>query len=262
MQKPVERKWFHLEEEHYSWLLGTGLCPQAAAAASLIDQDLKASCFLHNQMLRWNFILSAFRVLLFFSNQWCVGMWAKHVGLFTDGGSVISSVISITWCCAPQTLPRALAGNWFMKSCLFDFYHACSIAVNTLTLHKLITSQGDGFLSEGVMFLHSTVMGELENVRLSCAHAHAKITGPSANVHTMCTRALPNLPRTDWGVAWDRITNMESLQDRWVCRTGLSSFSHFTTVDFYKSVSFRFQPWQRIHVCWSHLYYLTGSWTQ
>ncbi len=57
-----------------------------------------------------------------------------------------------------------------MKSCPFVFFQACSLSVNTLTLHKMIISEADGFHYEGVMFLHSPVMGELKN---AMRHTHA-----------------------------------------------------------------------------------------
>lgn len=58
----------------------------------------------------------------------------------------------------------------------FFFFQACILSVNTLTLHKLITSEADGFHSEGVMFLHSPVTGELKNAMqraytYTCMHA-------------------------------------------------------------------------------------------
>lgn len=134
-------------------------------------------------MQHWNFILSEILHYFFSTKE----AFAKHCGLFTNR-SMIPSAISIRPRCGCKDAGGALAENWFMKCCLFDFYHACSLGVNTLTLHKLITSQADGFLSEGVVFSHSTVMGELENVRPRRAHAHKKITGPCVTLRApTCT---------------------------------------------------------------------------
>lgn len=67
-----------------------------------------------------------------------------------------------------------------MNSCPFVFLQACSLNVNTLTLHKLITSEADGFHSEGVVFLHSLVMGELKNAMHTLAHSYIQY----AHTHT------------------------------------------------------------------------------
>lgn len=71
------------------------------------------------------------------------------------------------------------------------------------------------------MFLHSTVMGELENARLSCAHAHAKITGPSANVHPMCTHVRSLISPELTGVLRET-----ELQTWTLYRTGRSAGQH------------------------------------
>lgn len=56
-----------------------------------------------------------------------------------------------------------LTGSWFIISCLLFFSSkACSFGVNTLTLHKLITSEADGSCTKGVVFLHSPVTGREE----------------------------------------------------------------------------------------------------
>lgn len=46
---------------------------------------------------------------------------------------------------------------WSLAHFFFFFFVACSFNVNTLTLHKLITSEADGFHSKGVVFLHTPV---------------------------------------------------------------------------------------------------------
>lgn len=73
-----------------------------------------------------------------------------------------------------------------MNSCPFVFLQACSLNVNTLTLHKLITSEADGFHSEGVVFLHSLVMGELKNAMHTLAHSYIQ----SAHAHHTHTHTL------------------------------------------------------------------------
>lgn len=85
-----------------------------------------------------------------------------------------------------------------MKSCPFDFFQACSLNVNTLTLHELITSEADGFHSKGVMFLHSPVMGELENsMQHTCTHT-AFIQYMCKDAHThLSIEALPELSIID-----------------------------------------------------------------
>lgn len=79
-----------------------------------------------------------------------------------------------------------------MNSCPFVFLQACSLNVNTLTLHKLITSEADGFHSEGVVFLHSLVMGELKNAMHTLAHSYIQY----ARTHTLLQRlgSLTTLP--------------------------------------------------------------------
>lgn len=75
-----------------------------------------------------------------------------------------------------------------MKSCRLLF-KLCSLNVNTLTLHKLITSEADGFHSKGVMFLHSPVTGEVKNaMQHTHRYVHTLPTHKPTNMHS-CTSA-------------------------------------------------------------------------
>lgn len=79
--------------------------------------------------------------------------------------------------------PGALAGNWLMKSCLFDFSHACSLAVNTLTLHKLITLRQMVSCPKESCFC-IPLSRENWKMHVRAVHMHTKIR---VTLHRMCT---------------------------------------------------------------------------
>lgn len=198
-------------------------------------QQAAVLCLLHSQMLQmqhWNFILFFSRFIICFqpmrrqnggkTGQWFLQRWATH-----HAG-------------AAET-PGALAGNWFMKSCLFDFSHACSLADTTQANYN----QADGFLSKGVMFLHSTVTRELEDAHLCYAHAHKDPCDPTQNVHSLISSAQTG------GAWWYWVPNIDSLK-RWsVCSARLSSCSRFTIADLI-NLRVLYSNLDKDHVCWSH----------
>lgn len=119
----------------------------------------------------------------------------------------------------------SLAHVFFFVSSSFLFFQSCSLSVNTLTRHTLITSEADGFHSEGVMFLHSPVMGGLKNAMQhthtrTCAHVRAM---HFISTHIFLTRALSAYNSPNSGVGFvcvlegslcQEVMAVESLQQR------------------------------------------------
>lgn len=111
-----------------------------------------------------------------------------------------------------------------MKSCPFVFSQACSLSVNTLTLHKMITSEADGFHSEGVVFLHSPVMGELKNAmqrtrKYIGTHIFTRTHQPHISYRQGSLTTLPELSGVDIfsvleGSLYHKIMAVESTQQR------------------------------------------------
>lgn len=74
--------------------------------------------------------------------------------------------------------------------CPFVFSQACSLSVNTPTLQKLIRSEADGFQSEGVVFSHSAVTGELKNaIEFACMYDTKRVCAiTQIYIHRHATR--------------------------------------------------------------------------
>lgn len=97
----------------------------------------------------------------------------------------------------------------------------------------MITSQADGFHSEGVMFLHSPVMGELKNaMQHTRKYIGTHISVRTHQPHTFILTTLPELSGVDIfsvveGSLYHKIMAVKSIQQRlsgwifWAVRAAL-----------------------------------------